>query len=265
MFVNPRPLFLRKAYAPRVRNAGSAMAGFLPHPRTASRRAAWPREFHRAALLLGASATLYWSSFALGRVIVGSPGGGPIYVDLLLAWLAVIVHVAAWPNLWIGLRDFRTRHTKDDSAVLAWRAFLLTLGLIFAAVVLLPFQYHTIASTDAWLLVIYVTAFPYLGWTFVPVLALHGILFGRVATHLDPKSRLLADAGAILLFAVAAATTVLILQNPEALVFLRSWSVGRGILPASALVGYVLIASGMTIHVAPIAPRVRSWTPVRVR
>ena len=241
------------------------MAGFLPHPRSASGRAAWPRELHRAALCLGLSASLYWSSFAVGRMIIAAPGGGPIYVDLLLAWLAVIVHVATWPNLWIGLHDFRARHPEDGSGVLAWRAFLLTLGLMFAAVVVLPFQYHTITSTDAWLVVIYVTAFPYLGWTFVPVLILHGVLFGRVANDLDFRSRILADAGAVVLFAVAAATTVLMLQNPEALVFLRSWSVGRGILPASALVGYVLIASGMTVQVAPFVRRARSWTPVRVR
>jgi len=94
---------------------------------------------------------------------------------------------------------------------------------------------------------------------------LYGVLFGRVANDLDFRSRILADAGAVVLFAVAAATTVLMLQNPEALVFLRSWSVGRGILPASALVGYVLIASGMTVQVAPFVRRARSWTPVRVR
>jgi hypothetical protein len=216
-------------------------------------------------LLLGLSASLYWSSFAVGRMIVAAPGGGPIYVDLLLAWIAVIVHVGAWPNLWIALRDFRVRHPGDANGVLAWRAFVLTLGLIFAAVVLLPFQYHTISSTDAWLVIVYVTAFPYLGWTFVPVLILHGILFGRVASDLDSRSRLLADAGTIVLFAVAGATTVLMLQHPEALVFLRSWSVGRGILPASALAGYVLIASGMTVQVAPFARRARSWTPLRVR
>lgn len=240
------------------------MAGPFRRLRTDSRRAAWTRELHRAALLLGASATLYWSSFALGRVIVGGPGVGPIYVDLLLAWCAVVVHVAAWPNLWLGLRDFRARNPEGTS-VLAWRAFVLTLGLTFAAVILLPFQYHAIASTNVWLVVVYVTAFPYLGWTFVPVLALHGILFGRVANYLDARSRILASAGSVVLFAVAAATTMLVLQTPDALVFLRSWSLGRGLLPASALVGYVLIASGMAIQVTPVGMGLHSWTPVRAR
>src|SRR5712692_2566264 len=36
----------------------------------------------------------------------------------------------------------------------------------------------------------------------IPSPALHGVLFGRVAYYLDPRSRYLADAGAILLFAV---------------------------------------------------------------
>src|SRR6266568_2141241 len=89
----------------------------------------------------------------------------------------------------------------------------------------------------AWVAV-YVTAFPYLAWTFVPVLALHAILFGRVANYLDPRSRYLIDAGALVLFAVAAATTAVILQNPGATAFVRSWGVGRGILPAAALAGY---------------------------
>lgn len=241
------------------------MAGFLPHPRAAARRAAWPRELHRAALFLGVSGALFWSSFAVGRWIVSTPSLGPIYMDLLLAWIAVLVHVGAWPNLWIGLRDLRARQPKDASVVLAWRAFLLTLVLIFAAVLILPLEYHTIASTQAWLLVLYVTAFPYLGWTFVPVLALHGIVFGRVANYLEPRSRHVTDVGALLLFAVAAATTAVILQNPGATAFVRSWSVGRGILPAAALAGYALIALGMTVHAVPVVPRVRSWTPQRVR
>ena len=241
------------------------MAGFLLHPRAAARRACWPRELQRAALLLGAGGALFWSSFAVGRWIVSTPGSGPIYVDLVLAWVAVLVHVAAWPNLWIGLRDLRARQPKDASAVVAWRSFLLTLVLIFAAILVLPLEYHSIASTQAWVLVLYVTAFPYLGWTFVPILALHGILFGRVASHLEPRSRHLAEVGALVLFAVAAASTAVILQSPGATAFVRSWSVGRGILPAAALIGYVLIALGMTVHAVPVIPRVRSWTPQRVR
>ena len=120
-------------------------------------------------------------------------------------------------------------------------------------------------SADAWTFLVYVTAFPYLGWTFVPVLALHGILFGRVANYASPRSQYLIDAGVLLLFAVAAATTAVILQNPGATAFVRSWSVGRGILPAAALSGYALIAAGLTVRPAPVRPRVRTWTPQRIR
>jgi len=110
-----------------------------------------------------------------------------------------------------------------------------------------------------------VSAFPYLGWTFVPILALHGVLFGRVAWYLESRSRRIADAGAMLLFAVAAATTAVILQNPGETAFVRSWSVGQGLLPAAALGGYVLIALGITASsTAPFA-RVPSWTPRRTR
>lgn len=236
------------------------MAGFLPHPRAASRRTSWPRELHRAAILLGASAALFWSSFAVGRWIVSTPGSGPIYLDLLLAWGAVVVHAAAWPDLWIGLQGLRARQPNDGSALLAWRAFLLTLVLILGALIVLPLEYHVIASTEAWLLVLYVTAFPYLGWTLVPVLALHGILFGRVANYMEPRARTVIDVGAIVLFAVAAATTAVILQNPGATAFVRSWSVGRGILPASALGGYLLVARGMAGHAASAMPAAR-WRP----
>lgn len=237
------------------------MAGFSPHPRVLGYRAAWPRELRRAALLLGVSAALFWSSFAVGRWIVSTPDSGPIYLDLLLAWGAVVVHIVAWPSLWVGLRDLRSRQPGDGNSVVAWRSFILTLIMVVLAAVLLPLEYHSIASTDAWLFVVYVTAFPYLGWMFVPVLALHGILFGRVANFLESRPRLLASAGAILLFAVAAATTAVILQNPGATAFTRSWSVGRGILPAIALGGYVLIALGIAGHPTPVFPRVRTWTP----
>jgi len=241
------------------------MAGFFPHPRTAAGRAFWPRELHRAALLLGASAALFWSSFAVGRWIVSFSDSGPIYVDLLLAWVAVLIHVAAWPNLWIGLRDLRGRLPRDGNPIVAWRSFLLTLIRIFGAVLLLPLEYHSIASTDAWIFVVYVTAFPHLGWTFVPILALHGILFGRVANYLDSRSRYIASAGAMVLFAVAAATTAVIFQNPGATAFILSWSVGRGVLPAAALGGYILIAVGVTAQASGALPRTRSWTPARVR
>src|SRR5438093_68418 len=86
---------------------GRVMAGLFLLPRAARRPAFWPRELRRGALLLGVSAALFWSSFAIGRWIVFFPESGPIYVDLLLGWIAVILHVSAWPNLWVGLRDLR--------------------------------------------------------------------------------------------------------------------------------------------------------------
>jgi hypothetical protein len=208
---------------------------------------------------------LFWSSFAVGRWIVPTAEFGPIYVDLLLGWVAVLVHVAAWPNLWIGLRDLRGRQPRDDHPVIAWRSFVITLIMILAAVVILPIEYHSLASTDAWIFVVYVTSFPYLGWTFVPILALHGVLFGRVAYYLESRSRRMTDAGAVVLFAVAAATTAVILQNPGATAFVQSWSVGQGLLPAAALFGYVLIAFGITAHTTQVFPRVPSWTSRRVR
>src|SRR6266571_4997649 len=146
-------------------------------------------------------------------------------------------------------------------AALFWTSFAVGR----CVVVVLPLQYHAIASTDAWLIAVYVTAFPYLAWTFVPVLALHAILFGRVANYLDPRSRYLIDAGALVLFAVAAATTAVILQNPEATAFVRSWGVGRGILPGAALAGYGLVAIGLTVDATTVWPRHRSWTPQRAR
>ena len=241
------------------------MAGFLPHPRAASRRPFWPRDLQRGAVTLGLSGAVFWSSFAAGRWIIPVPDVGPIYLDLLLAWVAVVLHVSAWPDLWVGLRDLRARQPDNDDGGVAWRAFLLTLVLIFAAIIILPIEYHTFASTEAWILVLYVTAFPYLGWTFVPILALHGIVFGRVARFLDPRFRFVVNIGAFVLFAVAGVSTAVILQNPGATSFIRSWSVGRGILPAAALAGYLLIAVGMTAHAVPAVPRVRSWTPLRVR
>ncbi len=188
------------------------MAGSFRLSRAARHNAFWPHELHRGALLLGASAAIFWSSFAVGRWIVSTVEFGPIYVDLLLGWVAVLVHMAAWPNLWIGLRDLRGRQPRDDHPVIAWRSFVITLVMILAAVVILPIEYHSLSSTDAWIFVVYVTSFPYLGWTFVPTLALHGVLFGRVAYYLESRSRHLADAGAVVLFAVAAATTGVILH-----------------------------------------------------
>jgi hypothetical protein len=241
------------------------MAGFFPSSRAAYHRGLWPRELRRAALLLGTSAALLWTSFGLGRWIVSTPDSGPIYLDLLMAWVAVLVHVAAWPNLWVGLQDLRGRQPLDGDSLIAWRSFLLTLIMILAAVLVLPFEYHSVASSDVWIWVVYLTALPYQGWMFIPVLALHGILFGRVANYLDSRSRLIAIAGALVLFAVAAATTAVILQNPGTTAFARSWSVGRGLLPAAALGGYVLIAFGITAQAARLLPRSRSWEPRRAR
>lgn len=234
-----------------------AMAGLLPHPRTAPRRAQWPRSLHRAALFLGVGSALYWASFALGHQTLWSSGSGAVYLDIILAWLGILVQVAAWPNLWEGLRDLRARRPRDASPVLAWRAFLLGLVLAGAAAVVLPVQYHALASTDAWLLVLYVTVFPFVAWTSVPLLALHGILFGRVAGYLGPRPRHVADLGAGILFAVAAATTALVLEHPGTTAFLDTWRVGQGLLPSAAFAGYALIAVGMTMHAVPATYHVR--------
>jgi len=234
------------------------MAGLLPHPRPAPRRTSWPRELHRAALFLGIGGATYWSSFALAQRSLWIPGVGLVYVDLLLAWVAVLLHVAAWPYLWGGLRDLRARRPKDTNPVLAWRAFLFTVALTFAPLVVLPLQYRAFASSQVWLVVLYVTAFPFVPWTFIPVLALHGILFGRVANYLDPKSRHLADLGACLLFAVAGVTTAILVQYPSPLEFTRSWTVGRGLLPAAAFAAYAIIAFAMTLHVVPTGPRAQT-------
>lgn len=242
------------------------MAGFSPHPRAVARRPSWPQELHRASILLGVGSILYWSSFVIGPTMWWLPSfGGAIYVDLLLAWIAVLVQVAAWPSLWGGLRDLLARHPKETSPTLAWRAFLLTLLLSLTAAAFLPIEYHTVASSEAWLLVLYVSAFPFLAWTSIPVLALHGIVFGRVANYLDGRPRFVADLGAFLLFAVAAASTAVIIQYPEPSAFVRSWSVGRGLLPAAAFIGYGLIAVGMTLHAAPVVYRARTRAIHEVR
>src|SRR5947199_281275 len=76
---------------------------------------------------------------------------------------------------------------------------------------------------------------------------------------------LVADAGAFVLFTVAAATTGVVLQNPGATAFAQAWSLGSGILPATALAGYVLIALGMTAHLAPATSRFSVWSRRRPR
>ncbi len=232
-----------------------------PHPRSALAFAAWPRDLRRGALLLGAGGGLYWSSFALGHRPVGVPLIGIVYLDLFLAWGGVLLHIAAWPPLWLGLRDLRTRRPWEASPVLAWRAFLLTFGLVLSAVVLLPLQYHTYASTEAWLLVLYVTAFPYLAWTFIPLLVLHGVLFGRVAGFLDPPSRRLTDLGVLVLFAVAAASAAVMLQHPGVGSFVAAWSAGRGVLPGAAFLGYALVALGLSSNLRPMPVRAGLRSP----
>src|SRR5437879_12069130 len=98
------------------------MAGSFRLSRAARHHASWPRELHRGALLLGASAAIFWSSFAVGRWIVSTVEFGPIYVDLLLGWVAVLVHMAAWPTLWIGLRDLRRPQPRGAHQDVAGRA-----------------------------------------------------------------------------------------------------------------------------------------------
>src|SRR5439155_1320347 len=91
-----------------------------------------------------------------------------------------------------------------------------------------------IVSPDAWIFILYVTVFRYIGWSFVPILALQGVLFGRVAGYLEPRFRYLADFGAFVLFAVAATTTGVVLQSPGVTAFSQAWNLGFGILPAAA-------------------------------
>src|SRR5206468_3008186 len=166
------------------------MAGLFPSRHPASGRVSWPRGLQRAAFLLAASVALFWSSVAFGRWMIPIPDSGPIYGDLLIAWVAVLVHISAWPNLWAGLRDLRAREPNGASILVAWRAFLLTVVVIVAAVVL---------------------------------------------------------------------------QNPGATAFAQAWSLGSGILPAAALAGYVLIALGMTAHLAPATSRFSVWSRRRPR
>ncbi len=239
------------------------MAGTSPTPRVP--RTPWPQALHRGAMYLAVSAVFYWMAFAFGGWTVWVSDVGIIYVDLLLAWVAVLLSIAAWPDLWDGLRDLVRMHPKETDALVSRRAFFLTLGLVAAAILFLPLQYHVIASTETWILILYVSAFPFLAWIFVPTLALHGILFGRVGNYLSPTARRLTDAGAILLFAVAGATTLVVLENPDATVFVRSWSVGYGILPAAACAAYVLIAVAMTWSPLPQPKRVptRGWAAAR--
>ncbi len=241
------------------------MAGSSPSMRVSRTAASWPRELHRGAGYLAASGVLYWMSFAFGGWTLWIPNVGIVYMDLLLAWLAVLMNILAWPDLWDGLRDLVSIRPASTDALVARRAFFMTLALVAGAIVFLPLQYHVVSSTETWLLVLYVSAFPFLVWMFVPTLALHGILFGRVGNFLAPAARRITDAGAMVLFAVAAATTLVVLSNPDTTVFVRSWSVGYGVLPAAACAGYLLIASGLTMRAAPEAKVVatRGWAAAK--
>src|SRR5438093_3735998 len=131
------------------------MAGLFPSRHPASGRVSWPRGLQRAAFLLAASVALFWSSVAFGRWMIPIPDSGPIYGDLLIAWVAVLVHISAWPNLWAGLRDLRAREPNGASILVAWRAFLLTVVVIVAAVAILVFEYRAIVSPDAWMFILY--------------------------------------------------------------------------------------------------------------
>ena len=247
--------------------ACSTMAGSSPtrcDPR-ARGGAAWPRELRRAAAFLAASGVLYWTAFVLEGWTLWIPEFGLLYMDLILAWVAVLLTVMAWPDLWEGLRHLLATHPGAADALVARRSFLMAVLLVVVAVVLLPLQYHVVAWTDVWLLVLYITAFPFLAWIFVPSLALYGILFGRVANFLGRPAKHLADAGAMILFAVAAATTLVVLRDPSPYAFVRSWSVAAGILPAAACAGYLLIASALTVRPAPEAKALptRGWAAAR--
>jgi len=230
---------------------GLTMAGSSPTSREPRVRAVWPQELRRAAVLLSAGSLLYWLAFAFGGWTLWIDGVGILYMDLLLAWVGVLLNVLAWPDLWDGLRDLVVDHPTETDALVARRSFFMTLALVAGAVVFLPLQYHVVSANQAWILLLYISAFPFLAWIFIPTLALHGILFGRAANFLDGPSRRLAEAGVIVLFAVAAATSAVVLANPDATVFVRSWSVGSGILPAAACLGYLLVAGSLTLHSLP--------------
>ena len=186
---------------------GLTMAGFSPTPQVPRVRAAWPRELRRAAVLLSAGSVLYWLAFAYGGWTIWIDGVGIIYMDLLLAWGGVLLNVLAWPDLWDGLRDLVAAHPEETDALVARRSFFTTLALVAGAVIFLPLQYHVTSANQAWVLILYISAFPFLAWIFIPTLALHGILFGRTANYLDAPSRRLAEAGIVVLFSVAAAPT----------------------------------------------------------
>jgi hypothetical protein len=235
------------------------MAGPPSTPQRARHLASWPRELHHSGLLLAAGGALFWMSFVFGNAILWIPNVGAIHIDLVLAWTAVLFDIAAWPSLWVGLRDLCHRRPGEKDPILAWRAFVLSLALAISSLAILPLEYRGLSSPWTVLLLIYLSAFPYLVWTFVPILALHGIIFARVGRYLDPRSRHLTRIGAILLFAVALATSLVVLGNPGDAIFLRAWSAGKGLLPAAAGFGYLLIGWSMTLHAIPEPRPTRGW------
>jgi len=237
------------------------MRDSIPSRRSSAVRPSWARALQRAALLLATSVTLFASSLVVGRWIVSLPGSEIIYGDVLLGWIGVVAYVSAWPNLWAALRDFRARQPGDSNGVVAWRAFSLTLVVAVATVVILLLQYHALASADAWVFIGSWSVLRLAGWALVPTLALHGIIFGRVARSLEPGFQYLTDLGALILFTVAAATTVTILQSPGVTAFVQAWSLGLGVLPGAAAVGYGLVALGMTAHSATVKSRIPTTRP----
>src|SRR2546426_450664 len=177
--------------------------------RASAVRPSWARALQRAALLLAASVALFGSSLAVGRWTVSLPGSEFIYGDVLLAWIGMVAYVSAWPNLWAGLRDLQARQPTDSNGVVAWRAFSLSLLVAVATVVVLLLQYHALASANVWIFIVSWPIMRFAGWSLMPTLALHGIIFGRVARSLEPPFQYLTDLGALILFAVAAATSVM--------------------------------------------------------
>ncbi len=238
---------------------GPTMAGSSPSPRETKGRAIWPRQLRRGAAWLAGGAILYWMAFALGGRTLWVKGLGVVYVDLLMAWIGVLLNLLAWPDLWDGLKGLVVAHPGNPDALVARRSFFMVLGLMAFAVVALPLQYRVVAPTGVWMLILYITAFPYLAWLFIPTLALYGILFGRVGNLLTPTAKHLTDAGAVVLFSVAAATTAIVLRTPASTVFVESWSVGFGALPAAASAAYVLIGIGISHRPLPQPKPTRGW------
>src|SRR2546422_9384097 len=145
------------------------MADLLRFRRAATDCVFWARELRRAALLLAASVALFWSSLATGRWIIPIPDSGPIFGNVLIVCLAVVVHVSAWPNLWSWLRHLRARQPNDPTVVVAWRAFLLTLVVVVAAIIVVLLEYHAIVSPEAGVFILYGPPFSSPRWVFVPV------------------------------------------------------------------------------------------------